>query len=68
MKGKIFVQIISLLEELDPNDRLRFIEKMGKKYRLENNLRINKESKDTYRNLGLTKKNIDIPKLPPKRT
>lgn len=65
--GKIYTQVNALLQELELNDRLKVIEKLGKQYRLENNLRITNESKDSFRNLGLTKKNIDIPKLPAKR-
>lgn len=64
---KIFGQVLTLLSAVDPNERLKIIEKLGKLYRLENNLRIANESKETFRGLGITKKNIDIGKPPVKR-
>lgn len=67
MSKKILTQIMSIMSEVDHNERLKIIEKLGKMYRLENNIRIANESKDSFRNLGLTKKNIDIPKMPAKR-
>lgn len=66
-KGKAYVQIKAILNEVDPNERLLLIEKLGKEYRQENGIRITNESKDVFRNLGLTKKNIDIGKPPVKR-
>lgn len=57
-KGKIRIQILSLLNELEASERIDLIESIGKRLRQQNSIESAKEVRDFMRKAG-TRKDID---------